>query len=99
LKSFIGHHNHVKKLFGTKSIEIQPVSRYASWQHFAKQKKLPKRLKIQGFFVSELYCPRLLISIGDYIMFCPFCGKQNKDNVPFCAFCGKALPLKSSAPQ
>lgn len=31
-----------KKLFGTKSIEIQPVSRYASWQHFAKQKNCQK---------------------------------------------------------
>jgi hypothetical protein len=70
-----------------------------SRQIFCKTKNtLPKRLKTESFFVSKLYCPQLLISIGDYIMFCPFCGKQNKDNVPFCAFCGKALPLKSSAP-
>jgi uncharacterized membrane protein YvbJ len=40
----------------------------------------------------------LLIRIGEEIMFCPFCGKQNKDNVPFCAFCGKALPQKNPTP-
>jgi uncharacterized membrane protein YvbJ len=33
------------------------------------------------------------------MMFCPFCGRQNKDNAIFCTFCSKALPQKTPTPQ